>query len=194
MTTEVLRNMLLAGSDLLHRLETVVLGRGPLPPGPLPRRGVGGGPRACPPQRDLRLPLGDGLQRQRARRLAAIDPGADRGGGRGPAADHAAAPLRRAPPQRPRPVLAPLLSHRAASDEAVRIDQAVRAGREHPDAELDGPARPSPDHAPAGPLARGASSWSSCWRTRSCCRRSSSSSAGPPVTTRCASACETGCD
>ena len=41
--------------------------RGPLPPGPLPRRGLGGGARPVRRRGDLRLPVGHGVQRQRAR-------------------------------------------------------------------------------------------------------------------------------
>ncbi len=43
MTTEVLRNMIYAGSPALDGLRYVVARRGPLPPGHLPRPGVGGG-------------------------------------------------------------------------------------------------------------------------------------------------------
>ena len=46
--------------------------RGPLHSGPLPGRGVGRGPRPVAPRSPLRLPVGHGQQRRRARWLAAV--------------------------------------------------------------------------------------------------------------------------
>ena len=66
MTTEVLRNMLLAGSDLLEGPPHGRARRGPLHPGPLPGRGVGGGPRPLARGDPLRVPLGHREQRRRA--------------------------------------------------------------------------------------------------------------------------------
>ena len=46
-------------------------GRGPLPPGPVPRCRVGGGPHPSPAGGARRVPVRDGLQRRGVRRLAA---------------------------------------------------------------------------------------------------------------------------
>ena len=58
MTTEVLRNMLLTGSALLDGLGVRGPRRGPLPPGPLPGRRLGGGADPHPARGELHLPLG----------------------------------------------------------------------------------------------------------------------------------------
>ncbi len=101
--------------------------RGPLPPGPLPRRGVGGGPRALPARGDLRLPVGDRVQRHRARRVAALGPRADRGDRRTPAAESAAPPLRGAPARGPDDRPAARSSPTAGpAARGVRVEQAVR--------------------------------------------------------------------
>ena len=72
MTTEVLRNMLLAGSDLLEGLHTVVLDEVHFIQDPY-RGGVWEEVLVLSPARGpLRMPLGHGQQRQRARRLAAL--------------------------------------------------------------------------------------------------------------------------
>ena len=70
MTTEVLRNMLLTGSDAARDARRRRPRRGPLPPGPLPRRRLGGGPHPHPAGGALRLPVGDRRQRRDARRVA----------------------------------------------------------------------------------------------------------------------------
>ena len=76
--------------------------RGPLPPGPLPGRGLGGGAGPLPARGRLRLPVGHRRQRQRARGLAALGARADRHRGRAAPAHHLAPPLRRAPAPRTR--------------------------------------------------------------------------------------------
>ena len=70
MTTEVLRNMLYAGSRTLARPRLRRDGRGALPRRPLPRRGLGGGDH--PPARVgvAGLAVGDGVQRRGVRRVA----------------------------------------------------------------------------------------------------------------------------
>ena len=95
MTTEVLRNMLLAGSDLLEGLGTVVLDEVHYLQDPYRGGGLGGGARPLPARGGLRLPVGHRGQRHRARRLAALGAGPHRGGGRAPPAGAAAPPLRR---------------------------------------------------------------------------------------------------
>ena len=75
MTTEVLRNMLLAGSDLLEGLHTVVLDEVHFIQDPY-RGGVWEEVLVLSPARDpLRVPVGHGEQRRRARRMAALGPG-----------------------------------------------------------------------------------------------------------------------
>ena len=70
MTTEVLRNMLYAGSQHARRPRLRRDGRGALPRRPVPRRGLGGGHH--PPARvgAAGLAVGDGVQRRGVRRLA----------------------------------------------------------------------------------------------------------------------------
>ncbi len=95
MTTEVLRNMLYAGSDALDGLRLRRPRRGPLPGGPRARRRLGGGAHPHSTRRALRVPVGDGLERRRARRLAHVGAGAHRRGRRAPAARRAPEPLSR---------------------------------------------------------------------------------------------------
>ena len=126
MTTEVLRNMLLAGSDLLDRLETVVLDevhylQDPYRGGVWEEVLVLAAPTVtfvCLSAtvananelgswlRSIRGPTHVVVERQRPITLR-----------------HHFAVHHRSDPG---PVLAPLLSHRAAADEALRVDQAVR--------------------------------------------------------------------
>ena len=78
MTTEVLRNMLLAGSDLLEGLHTVVLDEVHFIQDPY-RGGVWEEVLVlCPRRGPLRVPVGHREQRRRARRLAALGPRATR--------------------------------------------------------------------------------------------------------------------
>ena len=65
MTTEVLRNMIYA--DVVHARRARRRGarRGALPPGPVPRAGLGGGDRAPRPHGAARVPVGNGVQRGR---------------------------------------------------------------------------------------------------------------------------------
>ena len=82
MTTEVLRNMLLAGSDLLEGLCVVVLDEVHYLQDPY-RGGVWEEVLVLsPPRRHVRLPLGHRRQRRRAGRLAALGARADRRGRR----------------------------------------------------------------------------------------------------------------
>ena len=70
MTTEVLRNMMYAGSRTLDGLGLRRHGRGALPGRPVPRGGVGGGHHPPARARAGRVALGDGEQRRGVRRLA----------------------------------------------------------------------------------------------------------------------------
>ena len=97
MTTEVLRNMLLAGSDLLAGLRTVVLDEVHYLQDPY-RGGVWEEVLVLsPPEVGLRLPVGHGGQRRGAGGVAAVGARRHRRGGR------AAPPGRPAPPLRPQP-------------------------------------------------------------------------------------------
>ena len=88
MTTEVLRNMIYAGLLDARRPRPRRARRGPLPPGPLPWPGLGGGHRPPRPHDPARVPVGDGLERRRGRRLDRIGPGPHRRGRRGAPAGH----------------------------------------------------------------------------------------------------------
>ena len=87
MTTEVLRNMIYAASPTLDGLRVRRARRGALPPGPLPRRGVGGGDRpprrprstSCACRRPSRTPRSWRVDRDRARRDRAGHRGAPAG-------------------------------------------------------------------------------------------------------------------
>ncbi len=70
MTTEVLRNMLYAGSHTLERARLRRDGRGALPRRPLPRRGVGGGDHPPARARGGGRALGHREQRRGVRRVA----------------------------------------------------------------------------------------------------------------------------
>ena len=95
MTTEVLRNMLYERSDTLERPGQRRDGRGPLPPGPLPRRCLGGGPDPSAAERQRRVPVRHDLQRRRVRRMDRHVAGRDAGHHRGEASRPARAPLPR---------------------------------------------------------------------------------------------------
>ena len=97
MTTEVLRNMLLTGSPTARRPRRRRARRGPLPPGPLPGRGVGGGADPHAARRDVRVPVGDGRQRRVLGEWLAHGPRRAR---RSSSSAHR--PDRPAPPRRPR--------------------------------------------------------------------------------------------
>ena len=89
MTTEVLRNMLYAGSRTLLGLGLRGDGRGALPRRPLPRRGLGGGDHPPPGVGDRGQPQRHGEQRRGVRRVAGDRPRRDdhdrRGAPPGPA-------------------------------------------------------------------------------------------------------------
>ena len=93
MTTEVLRNMLYAGSRTLLRPRLRGDGRGALPRRPVPRRGVGGGDH--PPARvgGAGVAVRDRLQRRGVRRVAGDGPRRDHDDRRGAPAG-AAVPAR----------------------------------------------------------------------------------------------------
>ena len=166
--------------------------RGPLHSGPLPGRGLGGGPRPVPGRGPLRLPLGHGEQRQRARRLAALGARGHRRDRGAATADRAAPSLRRLPTRGRRDPAAAFscttTGSRAARDCAStrRCGEPCR-GRVGPLAgpgEGTAPALPRPPAHRDGRRARPA---------RNAARPSSSSSAGPPATTPCTRSCATAC-
>ena len=66
MTTEVLRNMIYAGSRGARRPRARRARRGALPPGHLPRPGVGGGHHPPARRTSAGVPVGDGEQHRRA--------------------------------------------------------------------------------------------------------------------------------
>ena len=69
MTTEVLRNMIYAGSPAAARPALRGARRGALPPGRLPRPGVGGGDDPPAAGRGARVPVGHRVERRGAGRL-----------------------------------------------------------------------------------------------------------------------------
>ncbi len=104
MTTEVLRNMLYAGSATLRGPGVRGDGRGPLPGRPVPRRGLGRGDH--PPARvgHAGVAVGHRLQRRGVRRLAGHRTRRDRRGGlRAPPGAAVAAHARRQADVRPVP-------------------------------------------------------------------------------------------
>ena len=120
--------MLLAGSDLLEGLHTVVLDEVHFIQDPY-RGGVWEEVLVLSPARDpLRLPLGHRQQRRRARRLAALGPRGHRRDRRAPPADRPAPPLRRAPAGGRRDAAAARCCRTTGkpAGEGLRIDQAVR--------------------------------------------------------------------
>ena len=174
MTTEVLRNMIYAGSPALERPRVGRARRGPLPPGRLPRPGVGGGHRPPPAGGAPRVPVGHGLQRRRAGRLDQHGARPHRGGRRGRTAGHAWTTV---PGGRP-----PGRADAPAARPRRRPGQPRRQPLRHrPPRRVAGPGRwptpPSLCHPPPGRGGRAAG------RRRRCSRRSTSSSAGPPATT-----------
>ena len=210
MTTEVLRNMLYAGSGTLAGLQYVGHGRGALPRRPLAWRGVGGGHH--PPARvgRGRLVVGDRVQRRGVRRLAQRGSRRQRHHRRG-AAPGPAVPAR----DGRRPALRPVRGHPTSSagadgSEARREGPAIgglptsglrgpdstRPRARQPGADAGGPRRLADGSEPAitGPGAaatggrpvgrwcRVGSTWSTVSTPRRCCRRSCSSSAARAAT------------
>ena len=92
MTTEVLRNMIYAASPDARRAALRRARRGALPPGPLPRRGLGGGDRPPRARGRPRVPLGDGVERRGGRGLDRDGPRRDDRGHRGAPPGRAAQP------------------------------------------------------------------------------------------------------
>ena len=86
MTTEVLRNMIYAGSPALDGLRLRGARRGPLPAGHLPGPGVGGGHHPPARRGAAGVPVGHGVQRRGAGRLDDDGAGPTTAGHRGAAA------------------------------------------------------------------------------------------------------------
>ncbi len=127
--------------------------RGPLPRGPLPGRRLGGGHPRRPERGRARLPLGDGGQRRRARRLDHPGPGEHRHRRGAPAPGRAARPVRhRRPVQQSRIALLPTFVDGRPNPTAIDLDEMMPAQL---------PGSPPPPHAvpqgaagPAGLAAR----------------------------------------
>ena len=201
MTTEVLRNMLYAGSPTLAGPRLRGHGRGALPGRPVPRRGVGGGDHPPAGVVRARLAVGDRQQRRGVRRLARHRPRRHRGRGRGAPAGAAVAArawsaagcydlfveddrargagdgsaVPRAPPGQPR-TAASWPATTAGGRRAAR-------GRE----------RQRPPRSPGGRPCRAAPTSSSGSTAPACCPPSPSSSAGPAATPPSSSACARAC-
>ena len=192
MTTEVLRNMLYAGSRHPRRPRLRRDGRGALPLRPVPRRGLGGGDH--PPARvgAPGVAVGDGEQRRGVRRLAGHRARRHRGDRRGaPAGAAVAARDGRRPAVRP--------VRRGPQRQGRHRQGQPRAGAAGPRAGPVRPGRPRSDRRRggrrprAGARRRAGSTCSSGSTPRGCCPRSRSSSAGPAATPPCSSACTPGC-
>ncbi len=184
MTTEVLRNMLLAGSDLLEGLHTVVLDEVHFIQDPY-RGGVWEEVLVlCPAEvRFVCLSATVNNANELGGWLRSVR-GDTVGDRRAAPPDRPAAPLRRAPARGRRDDALPLLQDNGQpGGEGLRIDQAVRRALQV--------AAPATGRAGGGdrgcPTARrGAPRWSKSSSTARCCPPSSSSSAAPPATTPCA--------
>ena len=191
MTTEVLRNMLLAGSDLLEGLHTVVLDEVHFIQDPY-RGGVWEEVLVLSPP-EIRFvclsatvnnagELGGWLRSVRGDTAVIVERQ------RPIVLRHHFAAHRREDDET---LLCPLLTTTASpAEEGLRIDQAVRRALQGRPAQWQprgrGPRLPV-SRAPAHRDGRGAR------RARRCCRPSSSSSAAPPATTPCARCCATAC-
>ena len=191
MTTEVLRNMLLAGSDLLADLHTVILDEVHFLQDPY-RGGVWEEVLVLSPPEIrfvcLSATVNNATELGRsgcARSAATTDVIVERH--RPIVLRHHFAAHRREDDET---LLLPLLTDGKPGSEGQRIDQAVR--RALPDRPPQWqPAGQGP--APALPLAAAHRADHRARRPRRCCRPSSSSSAGPPATTPCARSCATAC-
>ncbi len=161
--------------------------RGALPPGPLPRPGVGGGHRPPPGRGHAGVPLGHGVERRGGG-------GVDRDGARQHRGDHRGAPTgdARAPvpgggagQRRPPPPAHVRRRARRRAATQSRRRPPRRQQRARP--ALAGPTAIAHAHARAG--------WRppSCSPPRGCCRRSASSSAARGATRRSSSASPRGC-
>ena len=161
MTTEVLRNMIYAGSPALDGLRYVVLDevhylqdayRGPVWEEVIIH---------LPPDGRPGVPVGHGVERRGARRLDRDGAGADRGGHRGATAGRAATTCTWSATATPRRLhLLPTLVDGRPNPEAARLDSRVRAPG------TSGAAGPGPA---AGCSPRGGSRWSSGSRDETCC-------------------------
>ena len=180
MTTEVLRNMLYAGSLDARPARLRRDGRGALPGRPRPRRGLGRGHH--PPARvgAAGRPVGDGEQRRGVRRLAGHGPRRHRGHRR--RAPSGAAVAARAWPAAGCTTCSPTTSPaQQVNPELVRL-----ARRRGPPARCAAgrprPRRARPAAAPATPPPSGSDDRSTGSTPRRCCPRSRSSSAGRAAT------------
>ena len=122
MTTEVLRNMLYAEQRAARPGGAGGARRGALPAGPVPRLGVGGDPHRHPAPGALRVPVGDGVERGRARRLAPDGAGPDHRDHRTRRPVELEHHIALADRRRLQVRLAPLLHRGRPSDEAAALD------------------------------------------------------------------------
>ena len=186
MTTEVLRNMIYAGSPALDGPALRGARRGPLPAGHLPRPGVGGGHHPPAARRCALVCLSATVSNaeELADWLTTV-----RGPTRLVLEERRPVELRNlylvGDRQSEQPHLLPTLVDGRPNPEAERLDDAV--GR---------PARRPPAGPPAAPApavhAAAARRRSSCSTSATCCPRSTSSSAGPAATTPCAPCLDAG--
>ena len=194
MTTEVLRNMLYAGSPTLRRPRLRRDGRGALPRRPVPRRGLGRGDHPPAGRRCTLVSLSATVSNAEefADWLVTVRGETDGGGQRAPAGAAVAAHAGRQADVRPVP---------RRRTRPRKHDGAPGAAALHPRG--DAPAGPDAGTAAvrgrragaAGrrwPAAGRAPTSSSGSTARACCRRSCSSSAGPAATPPCSSACAAG--
>ena len=148
--------------------------RGPLPPGRLPRAGVGGGHHPRAPARAPGVPVGHRVERRRAGRL-------DRPTVRGPTATVVERTARSSWSNLY--LVADGIERRAAPHPHARRRPAQPRGAGRSTSQRDpgrgtgGPQAPPLVHAPPGRRGRAPRA------TSRCCRPSTSSSAGPPATT-----------
>ena len=156
MTTEVLRNMIYAGSPALDGLRYVVLDEVHYLQDPLPRPGVGGGDHPPAARGRPRVPVGHGVERRGGR-------GVDRDGARADRGDHRGAPAGRArqpvPGRRPR---RPTTSTCCRRSSTAAPEPRGRPPRRRTRRRRRRPARGRPRRRFVH--ARGASRWSSACR------------------------------
>ena len=174
MTTEVLRNMIYAGSRDPGQPRLRGDGRGALPGRPVPRRGLGGGDHRAGRVDPGGRPVGDGEQRRGVRRVAGRGPRRD--GRRGlRAATGAAVPARAG-----RPALYDLFADVApTARESAARRQRPRSTRRWSRSPGTSPATSATTPAGRGAAAAGASARSATAAARTAARRTGRAPTAP---------------